>query len=198
MLKSFINARKPFIDIEKYVQFNFDLNNDIGGVFLIHNAFITYTEKDIKKSISNLMQSISDLMHSNMELTHIIYNTLEKGEKIIVDKLSDDFTEKNEFMEKLSNTICNSNTKNKRQRNKEYFYRCLLKRIKCGKKHYRRSFPINISTKKQILTDAEVIIFESNGLSRFIYYGPNGNYVDEMLYSIFKSERRISIIENIS
>lgn len=191
--------------IEKFIQFNFDITEKSGGVFLVNSIFISFSKKDIIKSVVTLINSIQNFSHNNWNLAYVIYNELEKGNKIVIDRLSTDYKEKDKFIRERKDTLCNvtgtgNNTKHLPYR-KYYYYKCALKRIKYGIKiYYSEPFII----KDHRLTEKEAIIYENNELLRFMRGNGNSNSntyyitVDEELYNMFKCDRRISIIEEIS
>lgn len=182
--------------VNKYIQFNFDTTEKCGGVYLINNVFITISKKDGYSSVINLINSIQTFQYTNFQLTHIVYTEIENGNKIIVDRLSTDYNEKNKFIAEIGN-LCNvpgiRDNKKHLQHRKHYYYKCLLQRAKLIKVKCSEPFII----KEHYLTPAEVDTYKLYNLGGMIKRKSNNLntlYVDDELYKQFKRERRISII----
>lgn len=203
MLKDFLkehiihNSGEILLDkVEKFIQFNFDTKEKVGGVFLINNAFITYSKKNGYKSVISIINSIQRFGYSNYYLTNKLYTELENGNKIIVERLSTDYTEKSKFVKErkyLCNVTKTGGYENHLMHRKHYFYKCVLQRLKYVKVS---SISEPMPPRAYYLTDNEVSNYRKIGLGSFLYQTPTNKriYVDEELNKVFRQERRISII----
>ncbi len=193
------NGKIQLDKVEKFIQFNFDTNEKIGGVFIINNLFIAYSKKNGYKSIINIVNSIQRFSNSNFHLINRLYTEIESGNKITVDRLSTDYSEKSKFIEDRKD-LCNvtkiGSYKKHLIHRKQYFYKCVLQRLK-----YVKVSSVNepMPPKAYFISDSEVSNYKNIGLGGFLYQSPTNKqiFVDEELNMVFKRERRLSIINEL-